>query len=244
MRFVWDFIVGPILVLLPKRWRERLVAVREVDWLHAATVSGIYELIAAVFAFQYWYLYEMRRLVDAAVAQALSGTVHVTEHEISAAALFIFFSHPLTWVIFYFFFEGAARGCSGAFTEKAVGTLPLCLTERVLYWTRHRKEVGAGVSEHAHSFADAIHEKVRRGRAQQLADEVVFEKDGEDDMVEIRASQRKEDWDPPKVVRMGGEFYRLEQSWTEKGERPFGYRLRKLAAGVMGRRVLVYEPPE
>lgn len=245
MRFIWDFVVGPVLALLPTRWRKRLVLAREVQWARAGTASGMYELIGAVVALGYWYMYEMGRLVGTGTEEVASGKLGggVTEHQVAGAALTIFALHPATWLLFYLFFEGVVRTCSAAFAENTVGVLPLWIVERVVYSMRHPGEVREGVKENAGSFAGAIRERARQARGKELADEVVRKKEGEEEIVEIRAWRRKEEWVPPKVVRMGGVFYRLEESWTGNEERPFCYRLRKLAAGVMGRAVILYEEP-
>lgn len=245
MRLVWDFVVGPVLAMLPTRWRKRLVVAREVQWVRAGTASGMYELIGAVVALGYWYMYEMGKLVGAGTEEAASGRLGggVTEHQIAGTALTIFALHPVTWLLFYLFFEGVVRTCSAAFAENTVGTLPLWIVERVLYSMGHSGEVSGGIKENAGSFAGAIRERARQARGGELTDEVTRRKDGSDEIVEIRAWKRKDEWVPPKVVRMGEAFYRLEESWTGNGERPFCYRLRKLAAGVMGRTVLLYEEP-
>jgi len=52
------------------------------------------------------------------------------------------------------------------------------------------------------------------------------------------------DWNPPRVVRYEDRYYRLEDYARGSGPRPFVYRLRRLAAGVPGRTVLVYSPDE
>lgn len=77
-------------------------------------------------------------------------------------------------------------------------------------------------------------------RLPEVADEVVHSKSGGEEYVEIRASRKKRDWLAPQIVRVEDCYYRLEESWVGKGERPFCYRLRKLEAGVMGSRVIVY----
>jgi hypothetical protein len=68
--------------------------------------------------------------------------------------------------------------------------------------------------------------------------------DGNEEILEIRASRKKADWDPPRVVRIEDTYYRLEDCGKCPGPRPFRYTLRRLSAGVMGRKVLVYQPPD
>lgn len=75
-------------------------------------------------------------------------------------------------------------------------------------------------------------------------DELRFRKEEGEELLEIRASRRKPDWDPPRVVYIEDAYYRLEASATKTGPRPFLYTLRRLSAGVPGRNVLIYSPPE
>jgi hypothetical protein len=73
-------------------------------------------------------------------------------------------------------------------------------------------------------------------------DPVSFQKNGSEEMMEILASRRKPDGDPPRVVRYRESYYRLEGCAICAGPRPFRYTLRRLSAGVPGRTVLLYEP--
>jgi len=66
-------------------------------------------------------------------------------------------------------------------------------------------------------------------------------REGGEELLEIRSSRKKVDWEPPRVVRIGERFYRLEKYAKRVPPRPFRYTLRRLAAGVPGRTVLVYD---
>jgi hypothetical protein len=244
LKFVWDFVLGPVLALLPRRWRQQVVAAREVQWTRAGTASGLYETLATIVAMGYWYMFEMGRLVGAGVEAADSAKVIVTEHQIAGTALFLLILHPITWVLFYFFFEGLLRLCSAAFTENTVGSLPFCVAERVMFWAQHREQARTDVRNNATSFAGAVRERAMKATHKELPDEVVARNDGAEELLEISANRRKDEWNPPRVVRVGDLYYRLEESWTGKGERPFRYRLRRLAAGVPGRSVILYQRPE
>ncbi len=78
----------------------------------------------------------------------------------------------------------------------------------------------------------------------EIPDELGFTGSAPDEFLEIRASRRKADWNPPRTVRYLDTFYRLEACSGGSASRPFRYTLRKLSAGVMGRTVLVYSPQE
>jgi hypothetical protein len=244
LRYLWDFGIGPIVALLPARWRKQLLSEEEVDWIRAGTMSGIYELVGAVVGLGYWYMYEMNRRIDQIMSGGGSGVTPggLTEHQVRGAALTIFYMSPLTWILFYFFFEGAVRFCGAAFTESVFGSLPLYLTERLLFWVRKPKEarVGERVREHAKSFVESVNERVMMARLKDVGDEVKYSRSGEDEWMEIQASRRKEEWVAPKIVRAGEIYYRLEESWVGSGKRPFCYRLRRLSVGVPGRSVILY----
>ena len=244
MRFVWTFVWGPILALLPERWRRAKIWHERVDWVPAATVSGILEFFAAIAGLGFWYMYEMTRRIAQIMALADKGRLGegVDEHAVQGAALFLMYMSPVTWVLLYFFLEGAVRMCAAAFTGNSYGSLPLWAMERILFAIRKPNEarVGERVKENARSIADSVRERVMVARLEEVEDELRFERDGEDEMLEIWASRRKAEWEPPKTVRVDDVFYRLEKSGVGAGPRPFQYRLRKVGAGVMGRTVLQY----
>ena len=87
-------------------------------------------------------------------------------------------------------------------------------------------------------------ERLLESRAKDVADELSYQKKGEEEYLEIRASRKKEEWVAPKVVRVDEVYYRLEETGLGRGARPFWYRLRRLAAGVPGRNVIFYSSPE
>jgi hypothetical protein len=244
MRFLWDFFIGPLLASLPVRWRTKLPGAGETDWARAGTVSGIYEMAAALVALGYWYMYEMTRRIGQIVEVLANqpSTTGATEHQIQGAALFLFYMSPLTWILFYFFIEGAVRLLGAAFTENVMGTLPLYLAERLIFLVRKPEEahVAETVKGHARELAEGIHERMMVARLPELPDEVVELKIDGTDFLEIRASRRKDEWVAPKTVRVGEVYYRLEQTWMRGGGRPFTYVLRKLDAGVPGRGVILY----
>ncbi len=82
------------------------------------------------------------------------------------------------------------------------------------------------------------------GNLRHLHDELFFRADGSEEILEIHACRRKQDWNPPRVVRVEDRYYHLENSSLGGGTRPFRYTLRRLAAGVPGRNVLLYSPTD
>jgi len=242
MNLVWTYVLGPVLAFLPARWRGLWPG--RVQWESAGTVSGILEMAAAIVALGQWYMYEMTRRIgeigDLAGAGKLSGGIE--EQQVKGAALMLLYMSPVTWFVFYFFVEGAVRMCAAAFTERVYGSLPLFAAERA--WRAMvnpgESHVSETVRENAKSIAESVRERVMVAKLEDSGDEVWFGEEGAESVLEIRASRRKEEWDPPKVVRVDEEYYRLEELVVTREKRPFVYRLRKLGAGVMGRKVLVY----
>src|SRR6266436_1364942 len=86
---MWTVLLGPLLALLPKPWRESMPFSRYVQWGWAAILSGFAELAGAIVALSYWYIYAMSAWVDRGLDSALSGKMgpNVTTHQIAGVAL-------------------------------------------------------------------------------------------------------------------------------------------------------------
>src|SRR2546421_1707636 len=128
------YLGGPWAALLPKRWRARLPFAEAVEWGPAGTISGIAELLIVVAAMMYWYSYSMNTWVGRGLDFALSGrsgSAQITDHAVGFMAYFIWVTHPLTWILGYFFVEGAVRFTGAAFTGQVMGILPLFLVDKV-----------------------------------------------------------------------------------------------------------------
>jgi hypothetical protein len=243
---MWTYIVGPFLALLPKRWRKALPFSESIKWTRAVTLSGLAELGVALAALLQWYSISMTTWVSRGLQVALNGGAGtgITDQAIGGMAWFMWVNHPLTWVIGYFSVEGAVRVCGAAFSDSLLGTLPLFLvdkTARVFFGGSKAEQDAPGV---ASSFVSAIGEKMLESSVALSADQISHKADGTDEIMEILASRRKPDWEPPRVVRFQESYYRLEACSKCPGPRPFRYTLRKLAAGVPSRKVLLYDPGE
>lgn len=245
------YLLGPWLALLPRRWRNPLPASSSVDWKRATALSGFGEGAIALAGLMYWYSYYMALLVSNGLDTALAGKSGpgVTDQEIGFTALVIWATHPLTWLFAYAGIEGCVRLVGAAFTETNLGTFPLFLLSKIIGKISGRNEQGtakaAGYSQgNISSYVGAIREKAIYNRLPQVPDELFISGSGADEFLEIRASRKKDDWNPPRTVRYQDTFYRLEANSTGMPPRPFRYTMRKLAAGVMGRTVLVYLPEE
>jgi len=63
-------------------------------------------------------------------------------------------------------------------------------------------------------------------------------------LLAIHSCRPKISWIPPRLVRLGETYDRLESVAEGPPPRPFVFHLRRLEAGDPGRTVLVYEGPE
>ncbi|PYU64909.1 MAG: hypothetical protein DMG56_05020, partial [Acidobacteria bacterium] len=124
------YLLGPLLALFPRRWRKLLPAGSAVEWRRATVLSGFGE---AVY---------MAVMVDHGLDAALTGKLPtgVTDHGIGFAALVIWATHPLTWLIAYAGVEGSVRFLGAAFTETNLGILPLFLLDKIIGKFSGRRE--------------------------------------------------------------------------------------------------------
>src|SRR5580658_1771174 len=236
-----SYTLGPFLAFLPKRWRESLPFHASVEWKPAVLLSGILESTLALIALVYWYSYSVTHWAAQAVFSAIQRGAEIDPKALGFAGLAVMFLHPLTWVIAYCGVEGIVRLCA-AFTDTTLGTLPLFLADKIyLQVVRGRNPLAMGTDNfsqsHLASGIRAVREKALAASLPLIPDELHFTKDGSEEILEIRASRPKPDWTPPRVVRYGDRYYRLESSSTGTPPRPFLYKLRRLPAGVPGRTV-------
>lgn len=244
------FLLGPFLAALPKRWRASLPLRESIEWRTASILSGFGESVIALIAIMYWYSYSVTGWVSKGLDAALAGkTGPVTDQEIGFTALVIFATHPLTWLIAYGGVEGSVRMVGAAFTENNLGILPLFVLDKIFLKITGRSgpsaAEAAGYTEgNLSSYIGVLQERISVTRIPLVPDELCFTTDETEEILEIRACRRKQDWTSPRTVRYQDSFYRLEASSDGSPPRPFRYRLRRLPAGVMGRTVLVYSPEE
>ncbi len=243
------YLLGPLLALLPRRWRCMLPVGESIQWRRATVLSGFAESVITLMAIIYWYSYSVTHWAEDAVYAAIRAGARIDPNAVGLAALALWATHPLTWAIAFAGIEGAVRLVSAAFTETNLGILPLFLLDKIILKLSGRTEQSAaraaGYSEgNFSSCVGAIREKSMVRRLSQVPDELFFSGSGPDEILEIRACGRKADWNPPRTVRYQDTFYRLEACTDGMPPRQFRYTLRKLPAGMMGRTVLVYSPEE
>jgi hypothetical protein len=94
------------------------------------------------------------------------------------------------------------------------------------------------------SAASGFRARIAGAGLSSISDELSFKRDGGVEILEICACRKKEGWDPPRTVRYGNTYYRLEATSLGNRPRPFHYTLRRLPKGVPGRTVLLYTPAD
>lgn len=247
---MWTYFPGPLLAILPKRWREALPTSGFVNWAHATAISGVAEAVAALAVLSYWYSYAMSTWVGRGVDTALNGALtgksrpEVRPQDIGGVALIVWASHPLTWLIAYFGLEGALR-LGAALTGTGCGTLPFFAIDKLFLLVFGRRETSplhdAAATGGLQATAGGVRELIA-GSGRAVADEICLKRDGAEEILEICASRKKDGWDPPRTVRYLESYYRLESASMAGRPRPFRYVLRRLPVGVPGRSVLLYSP--
>lgn len=238
-------LLGPILSLLPRRWREAHPLFSTIHWPMAAAISGITEFFLALLAYVYRYSYSVTHWARDAVYAAINAGADIPPTAHGFAGLALMFLYPFTWVIALCAVEGVVRFLGGAFADEALGSVPLFLAEKV--WVRFTSR---GHSEHPgdeqgswSSFLPSIQRQVSYLWQRELPDEVEHSTDETGEKMTIRASHPKSGWEPPRVICCDGAYYRLEATSEGRGARPFVYVLRRLPAGLPGRSVIKYSPP-
>jgi hypothetical protein len=239
-----------VLALLPQRWRRGFGLDEAIPWTRSALLSGLVESLLALIVLVYWYSHSVTTWAANALDSAMRNgpEAQVPGQAIGFSALVLWLIHPLTWCVGYFVLEGLVRLLAAVSTEQVVATLPLVsvdwiygkLSGRALEGdAKHTPSAMAQVQE----FISSLKQGMMTLRLPHLEDECRETGEGVESFLEIHASHPKAEWNPPRVVRMGDAYYRLEHAVQGKPPRPFIYRLRRLAAGVPGRTVLVYESP-
>ena len=213
-------------------------------------ISGLAESVIALIALSYWYMYAMTAWVERGVESALSEKMGpgVTDQAIGSVALVVWATHPLTLLLGYAGIEGAIRLCAAAFSDNILGIFPLFLLDKVFVAPfRRRAPMSANPASSPRSNSSligAVRVRMLGALLPIVSDQLCFRSSASEEILEIRASRRKEDWTPPRVVRFRDRYYRLEADSLGPAPRPFHYRLRRLPAGVPGRTVLLYSPSD
>ena len=245
---MWMYLIAPTLSFLPARWRQFLASSRSTPWVPATVISGCVEAACGLAALVYWYSYSVtgwaQKSMDAQLnAHPGAGIPVGTE---GFVGLLLVAAHPLTWVIVAISLEGIARVCAAAFTGEILGTFPLFMVDKIFAFSVGGENAAKDSEDSSHadgsSLFSALRQKYLIRKLPLVADELRYTGGDSEEILEICACRPKVEWDPPRVVRYGDGYFRLERAAETAGSRPFLYVLRRLGGGVPGRNVLDYCP--
>ncbi|HEV8385744.1 MAG TPA: hypothetical protein VGQ11_12805, partial [Candidatus Acidoferrales bacterium] len=224
---MWTYIIAPILSLLPRPWRMAIFGDVGFNWPRATFLSGLVEGVGFFGALAYWYFHTMYSAVHAQMGVTLEATKGVpgegAAFGMGAAALAVFVTSPVTWVLGFFTVEGIWRSLAAALTDESPGTFPLT----VAAW------VAGGMKRRAYE-----------ARVPLVADEVT--RGGEKDPWALRVAscRPKPEWIFPLTIRYQGEYFQVAgQSPTgATASRPHVYLLNRPPAGEAYRGMREYDP--
>lgn len=210
------FIFGPLVALLPKRWREDLLATRgNASLVPGAIISGVAEAILGLAALIAWYSVFVTM---AAQAVATSNAPGADNSRLGMYAYILFLLNPITWIVAYFGVEGAVRAVCAISTDQVYGVLPLVLIERGARALRPPKP-----------------------ELPLVADEILPGGAGCD--IKIASCRSQAEWTYPFTIRYGGTFFQVVASARlGAGVRPYIYSLRRLPPGEVARGLKDYDP--
>jgi hypothetical protein len=221
--FWWNYILAPPLSLLPARWRAKWFENRAISWRRATILSGSVQFLLGPVALLVWYSFLIggwaTRLVDFLLRRA--PNVEINEPTLGFLGLSAVALHPVTWLIFYLFVEGAGRAMAAWIGGEVNGTLPLVLLDRGYLFVR---------------------QKFWPSEPPLVADLVTFDEHRADWQLKIESSRIKQGWGAGRLLRYEDRYFRIESVYASAGARPFIYALRELEAGVPSRSVILYPP--
>ena len=244
---MWRLVLGVILSFLPQRWRQTIGLREDFPWVRATILSGVGETLLALVALVYWYSHSVTTWAASALDSALRNgpAASIPGQAIGLAGLVLWLLHPLTWFVGYFVIEGMVRLLAAVSTEQIFGTLPLAVIDRCYGKASGRppKTDNPSFREQLQSLLWSVREKILVARSPDMPDQLEKPTKHNEALLRIHSSRPKQDWIPPKVVRIGDNYFRLERIERGRLPRPFIFVLALLPAGVPGRSVIVYDAP-
>lgn len=223
------YLLGPVLSLLPQRWRQNLFAEGNVDWVRATLVSGVLCGAGCLLSLAVWYLHAIQAGIDAQVDVTLAATKGAPGRGAGMAMGFAsyvtFLLHPLTWALGYFSAEGIYRAFAATINGEAPGSGPLALVD----WT-----------------VRTMKRRAYERRVPLVADLVFRDERGKQWNLKVESCRPKPLWKYPKVIKYGEDFYQVVGESVGEGTaaRPHVYLLRAAAAGEAFRGMEIYDPKE
>lgn len=234
---MWTYVLGPLLVLLPRRWRQSLLGGAPVNWTRAALYGGFIHGIVGLLALIGWYLYYIQVAIRRQTAVALeamgqkdtpAGLTDVGfSYSMGLSALTDFALHPLTWVLGYLAVEGVVRFAGAYANQESYPSLPLVLADKLM----------SGGKQRAFEM-----------RVPLVADVVTRGGPADDWDLRVASCRPKPHWKYPLTIRWAEDFFEVTGSTTEEGARkdaparPYIYFLRRPPPGTVYHGVEEFDP--
>jgi hypothetical protein len=219
---MWPYLAAPILVLLPERWRANAGFAAPMPWRVASFICGLAQAASGLAALVWWYSYSVEnwtRNVMTHAAESQSVVAGLKPHEFGVLALVVVAASPITWLIVVWCVEGIVRILAAAITEEVFATLPLALIAGIYALVRPVRNENPGLlattdaaldESPAHSFLAFLRRNVFEMIHTRVADDVTRIKDADGEGLRVRASHSKPEWEVGRMIRIGDDFYRVE----------------------------------
>lgn len=222
--FVWSYVFGPFLAILPARWRAMWFGDRDIAWRQATIISGILQffvwgpflLLLSVFYVQGSILGGLMDMFGHSSGPGIPGD------QLSLFSLIAAGVHPIVLVSFYLFMEGAGRVFAASITNEYPGTLVLYGADALYLFLKGK------VSPAPPVVPDQVTKNVTR----------------EGWVLQIESSRPKRDWDIGRLLLYKENYYRIESFAEGSGPRPYVFLLKSLPAGARTRSVILYSTEE
>jgi hypothetical protein len=209
------YILSPLIALLPRGWRERVLGPRRLGLVPGAIVSGVVEAVLALYGLIVWYSIYVSTVGQAVATSSVPGAGN---SRIGMYAYILFWLNPITWIVAYFAAEGAVRAVAALSTGEICGTLPFFLIERIARRLRRPK-----------TNPPVIADEIQAG--------------GKDCDMKIACCRARDEWTYPFTIRYAGAYFQIVASaYLGAGPRPYVYSLRRLPQGERAGGLKDYSP--
>ena len=206
------YVIGPVYTLFPRRWKLVDYHGPEEVLARAALISGVTEAFLSANALVLWF----NNLVHTRPGGLFNWET------ITDSGVVTFLTHPLTWILLYFAFEGIIRTFAAAMTSEVCGTLPLHGADYVYQLARKRN---------ARSNLPLVPDEITPGT-------------GACD-IKIASCRKRSGWKYPFTIRYAGAFFQvIADDCVGAGPRPYIYSLRRLPIGEIARGLKDYDPKD
>jgi len=226
---VIQLLLGMLLSLLPKRFRDRLPASAQTDLRLGAIVSGLgafaFCLVTFIARYLDFFQYRVGDLGQRAIDRGAEGILAhgYVQYGMGAATSVEYVLKPLSIALMYFGIEGMLRALAALTTHEITGTLPFYISAAVedrLSQARAERALGPRVPD--------IFEEVYSNEYD----------------ARIFTCRRRRHWNRMMTLSWNDKFYEVLGEQSGRPPHHFIYRLRKSSKGRTVRAVHYFDPEE